>query len=56
MNKVDFRVEELMNLHTFSIGKIVEMLKNEGFEKQEIDDAINNFIRNHIEPIVEYDL
>lgn len=55
MSKIDYRVDELMNLHTMPIGKIAKTLKDEGFEEKDINDAINKFIRSKAQPVTELD-
>lgn len=55
MSKIDYRVDELMNLHTMPICKIAKTLKDEGFEEKDINDAINKFIRSKAQSVKEYD-
>lgn len=55
MSEIDCRVDELMNLHTMPIGKIANVLKDEGFEENDINNAINKFIRSKAQPITEFD-
>lgn len=55
MSKIDYRVDELMNLHTMPIGKIAKTLKDEGFEEMDINDAINKFIRSKAQSVTELD-
>ncbi|MGN1304993.1 MAG: hypothetical protein ACI4YB_08150 [Oscillospiraceae bacterium] len=55
MSRIESRVDELMNLHTMPIGKIAKKLKDEGFEDNDINDAINKFIRSKAQSVKEYD-
>ena len=55
MSKIDYRVDELMNLHTMPIGKIAKVLKDEGFEDIDINAAINKFIRSQAQSVTELD-
>lgn len=55
MSIIDHRVEELMNLHTLPIGRIAQILKDEGFDENNINDAINKFIRSKAQSVTEFD-
>lgn len=55
MSKIDYRVDELMNLHTMPIGKIANVLKDEGFDEKDINNAINKFIRSKAQSVTELD-
>lgn len=46
MSEIYRRVEDLL-LQTIPIGKVAEILNDEGFKKEEIDKTITKFINDH---------